>query len=73
MRGAIPPLPSTPSWRGAQLKHRDIIIIIIIIVVVVVVIIIIIIIIITNWSTALRILGRMEDTASGYGGLLRMY
>jgi hypothetical protein len=23
MRGAIPPLPNTPSWRGAQLKHRD--------------------------------------------------
>jgi len=23
MRGAIPPLPSMPSWRGAQLKHRD--------------------------------------------------
>jgi hypothetical protein len=26
MSGAIPPLlntPSTPSWRGAQLKHRD--------------------------------------------------
>jgi hypothetical protein len=21
MRGAIPPLPNTPSWRGAQLKH----------------------------------------------------
>jgi hypothetical protein len=21
--GAIPPLPNTPSWRGAQLKHRD--------------------------------------------------
>jgi hypothetical protein len=23
MRGAIPPLPNTPSWRGAQFKHRD--------------------------------------------------
>jgi hypothetical protein len=25
MRGAIPPLPNTPSWRNAQLrrKHRD--------------------------------------------------
>jgi hypothetical protein len=23
MRGAIPPLSNTPSWRGAQLKHRD--------------------------------------------------
>jgi hypothetical protein len=23
MRGAIPPLPSTPSWRGAHLKHMD--------------------------------------------------
>jgi hypothetical protein len=23
MRGAIPPLLNTPSWRGAQLKHRD--------------------------------------------------
>jgi hypothetical protein len=23
MRGAIPRLPHTPSWRGAQLKHRD--------------------------------------------------
>jgi hypothetical protein len=23
MRGAIPPLPRTLSWRGAQLKHRD--------------------------------------------------
>jgi hypothetical protein len=23
MRGAIPPLPNTPSWCGAQLKHRD--------------------------------------------------
>jgi hypothetical protein len=22
MRDAIPPLPNTPSWRGAQLKHR---------------------------------------------------
>jgi len=23
MSGAIPPLPSKPSWRGVQLKHRD--------------------------------------------------
>jgi hypothetical protein len=23
MSGATPPLPNTPSWRGAQLKHRD--------------------------------------------------
>jgi hypothetical protein len=23
MRGAIPPLPNTPSWRGDQLKRRD--------------------------------------------------
>jgi len=23
MRGAIIPLPNTPSWRGVQLKHRD--------------------------------------------------
>jgi len=24
MRGAIPPLPNTPSWRGSQLKlHRE--------------------------------------------------
>jgi hypothetical protein len=23
MRGAISPLPNMPSWRGAQLKHRD--------------------------------------------------
>jgi hypothetical protein len=23
MSGAIPRLPNTPSWRGAQLKHRD--------------------------------------------------
>jgi len=23
MRGYIPPLPNTPSWRGAQLNHRD--------------------------------------------------
>jgi hypothetical protein len=23
MSGAIPPLPNTPSWCGAQLKHRD--------------------------------------------------
>jgi hypothetical protein len=23
MRGAIPPLPNMPSWRGAQSKHRD--------------------------------------------------
>jgi hypothetical protein len=23
MSGAIPPLPYTPSWRGAQLKHRE--------------------------------------------------
>jgi hypothetical protein len=22
-RGAIPPLPNTPSWCGARLKHRD--------------------------------------------------
>jgi hypothetical protein len=21
MHGAIPPIPNTPSWRGAQLKH----------------------------------------------------
>jgi hypothetical protein len=23
MRRAVPPLPNTPSWRGAQLQHRD--------------------------------------------------
>jgi hypothetical protein len=23
MSGAIPPLPNTPSWHGAQLKDRD--------------------------------------------------
>jgi hypothetical protein len=23
MSGAIPSLPNTPSWHGAQLKHRD--------------------------------------------------
>jgi hypothetical protein len=23
MSEATPPLPNTPSWRGAQLKHRD--------------------------------------------------
>jgi hypothetical protein len=23
MSVAIPPLPNMPSWRGAQLKHRD--------------------------------------------------
>jgi len=23
MSGAIPPLPNTPPWSGAQLKHRD--------------------------------------------------
>jgi len=23
MRGAIPPLPNMPVWRGAQLNHRD--------------------------------------------------
>jgi len=23
MREVIPPLPNTPSWRGAQLKHKD--------------------------------------------------
>jgi len=23
MYGDIPPLPNTPSWHGAQLKHRD--------------------------------------------------
>jgi hypothetical protein len=23
MSEAIPPLPNTPQWRGAQLKHRD--------------------------------------------------
>jgi hypothetical protein len=23
MSGAISPLPNTPSWRGAWLKHRD--------------------------------------------------
>jgi hypothetical protein len=23
IRGAIPPLPNTPSWRGVQLKHRE--------------------------------------------------
>jgi hypothetical protein len=34
MRGAIPPFPNTPSWRGAQLKHKVIIIIIIIIIII---------------------------------------
>jgi hypothetical protein len=23
MRGAIPPLPNTPSWRGAQIKALE--------------------------------------------------
>jgi hypothetical protein len=23
MNEALPPLPNTPSWRGAELKHRD--------------------------------------------------
>jgi hypothetical protein len=23
MSGVIPPLPNTPPWRGAELKHRD--------------------------------------------------
>jgi hypothetical protein len=23
MRGAVPPLPNMPSWRGVQLGHRD--------------------------------------------------
>jgi len=23
MHGVLPPLPNTPSWRGAKLKHRD--------------------------------------------------
>jgi hypothetical protein len=23
MSGAVPPFPNTPTWRGAQLKHRD--------------------------------------------------
>jgi hypothetical protein len=23
VRGALPPLPHTPSWSGAQLKHMD--------------------------------------------------
>jgi len=23
MSGVMPPLPNTPSWRGAELKHRD--------------------------------------------------
>jgi hypothetical protein len=23
MRGTIPPLPNTPSWRGSHFKHRD--------------------------------------------------
>jgi hypothetical protein len=23
MSGAIPPFPNTPSWRGAQFKHKD--------------------------------------------------
>jgi len=23
MLGAIPPLPNTPKWHGAQLEHRD--------------------------------------------------
>jgi heme/copper-type cytochrome/quinol oxidase subunit 2 len=59
MRGAIPPLPNTPSWRGAQLKKPQgqlyilLIIIIVIIVVVVVVVIIIIIIIIRNSSVGI--------------------
>jgi len=25
MSGAIPPLPNTPSWRGDQLKHSDLV------------------------------------------------
>jgi hypothetical protein len=24
MRGAIPPLPNTPSWRDTHLKHKEI-------------------------------------------------
>jgi hypothetical protein len=23
MGGVVPPLPNTPSWRGAQWEHRD--------------------------------------------------
>jgi hypothetical protein len=38
MRGAIPPLPNTSLWRGAQLKHRDSFSFIVVVVVVVVVI-----------------------------------
>jgi hypothetical protein len=40
MRGAIPPLPDTPSWRGAELKHRDFILIIIIIIIIITIVII---------------------------------
>jgi hypothetical protein len=36
--GAIPPLPNTPSWRGAQLKHRDYFTSVVVVVVVVVVV-----------------------------------
>jgi hypothetical protein len=35
MNWAIPPLPNTPPWRGAQLKHRENIIIIIIIIIII--------------------------------------
>jgi hypothetical protein len=35
MRGAIPPLPNMPSWRGAQLKYRDKFIIITIIIIII--------------------------------------
>jgi hypothetical protein len=34
MNRAIPPLLNTPSWRGAQLKHRNSFIIIIIIIII---------------------------------------
>jgi hypothetical protein len=38
MSGTILPLPNTPSWSGAQLKHRDNLIIIIIIIIITIII-----------------------------------
>jgi len=67
MSGATPPLPNTPSWRGAEF----IIIIIIIVIIIIIIIIIIKFICHVNWApvtTARRVLRlQMEETVSGYG------
>jgi hypothetical protein len=40
MRGAIPPVPNTSSWRGAQLKHRDVVVVVVVVIIIIIIIII---------------------------------